>query len=179
RALRAQQNSDNTRGGDVTEETLQHEVAHQVLFFIGFHNEKAMLQGANPRWLAEGIAQLFEPIDVGEGSGIGKVNRDQAAQFHRLVEADALFPIDGFVSDIRYFGVGNPALQAYPQSWALAHYLTRTKRKELKAYLDEINTRGGDYEMDPEKDLACFEKYFGKVDESWIKRFKDYMARVN
>lgn len=176
RALRAQQNNWNSFGGDLTEEVLQHEVAHQVLFFVGFHNHKAMLQGANPRWLAEGVAQLFEPIDEGGGSGFGKVNKAKAAEFHALEKQNSIFPWEVFVSDIRCFG--QPGI-AYPQSWAIAHYLTRTKREELSRYLDEINSRDEDYEMDPEKDLEVFEKYFGKVDKDWGDRLTNYMERVN
>ncbi|HPF41325.1 MAG TPA: DUF1570 domain-containing protein [Phycisphaerae bacterium] len=179
RQLRATQNRINTFGGDTTEEVLQHEVAHQVLFNIGFHNEQAALQFANPRWFAEGMAQLFEPIDEGEGSGFGKVNHDKAQMFHRLVETNRLYPVDGFVSDIRFFFSGDIAGVAYPQSWALAHYLTRTKRDELKAYVDEINKRDGDFESSPELELKTFEHYFGKVDDAWVKRWKKYMERVN
>lgn len=179
RRLRATQNRVNTYGGDLTEETLQHEVAHQVLFNIGFHNEKAALQGANPRWFAEGVAQLFEPIYTGGGSGFGKVNKAKAAEFHQLLKNDALYPVDGFVSDIRFFFTGNVGGIAYPQAWALAHYLTRAKREELKNYINEVNSRGAEYEMNPEKDLATFEKHFGKVDKAWVKRWKDYMDRVN
>lgn len=179
RKLRAVQNSINTFGGDTTEEVLQHEVSHQVLFNIGFHNRRAALNFANPRWFAEGMAQLFEPIDTGGGSGFGKVNKDKAAMFHQLVKTNRLYPVDKFVSDIKYFFGGDVAGIAYPESWALAHYLTRTKRTELQAYIKEINARTGDYEMNPEKDLEIFEKYFGKVDKAWMKRFTDYMDRVN
>lgn len=179
RQLRAAQNSVNTYGGDTTEEVLQHEVAHQVLFNIGFHNERAALQFANPRWFAEGMAQLFEPIDKGSGSGFGKVNREKAQMFHNLVKTDRLHPVAGFVSDIRYFFSGDVAGVAYPQSWALAHYLTRTRRKELKAYIQEINTRDGDFEMTPENELKLFEKHFGKVNKTWVNRWKKYMDRVN
>ncbi|MCB9851495.1 MAG: DUF1570 domain-containing protein [Phycisphaerales bacterium] len=178
-ALRASQNGMNTFGGDLTEEVLQHEVAHQVLFHIGFHNRQAALQFANPRWFAEGVAQLFEPIDEGGGSGFGKVNKTKAAEFHNLVKQNALYPVDGFVSDINYFFTGNVGGIAYPQSWAIAHYLTRTKRKELKAYIDEINRRDGDFEMTVEGELELFQKHFGKVDDAWVKRWKKYMERVN
>lgn len=179
RALRAQQNQMNTFGGDLTEEVLQHEVSHQVLFNIGFHNERAALQFANPRWLAEGMAQLFEPIDVGGGSGFGMVNKSKAAMFHQCMKQDALYPVEEFVSDIKYFFGGNVAGIAYPQAWALAHYLTRTRRDELRAYVEEINQRDGDFEPSAEKELELFEKHFGKVDEAWVNRWKQYMERVN
>ncbi len=177
--LRAAQNGMNTFGGDLTEEVLQHEVAHQVLFAIGFHNNQAALQFANPRWFAEGLAQLFEPIDDGSGSGFGRVNKEKAAAFHQLVAQNRLYPIDGFVSDIRYFFSGDVGGVAYPQAWAIAHYLTRTRRKELKAYVNEILSRDGDFVASPEKDLEVFEKHFGKVDKAWEKRFLSYMKKIN
>ena len=45
----AQSNSSSVQGGQITEGTVQHEVSHQVLWNIGFHNPKTFL--ANPRWL--------------------------------------------------------------------------------------------------------------------------------
>lgn len=177
--LRSVTNYIATDGGEVTETTLQHEVAHQVLFNIGFHNSKAALQGANPRWFAEGMAELFQPISTGSGSNFGLVNKETAKHFHAVVKANALYPVDGFVSDIRYFFTGNVGGIAYPQAWALCHYLTRTKPEEFKAYVQDILKRDGDYEASTEKDLEIFEKHFGKVNDAWTKRFLSYMDRVN
>lgn len=177
--LRAVQNRLNTYGGDTTEETLQHEASHQVLFNIGFHNETAALQGANPRWFAEGVAQLFEPIDVGGGSGFGKVNKTKAGLYHNLVKHHALFPIAQFVSDPKFFHIGDVGGQAYPEAWALAHYLKTTKRKELTDYINEIKERDGNYTPTPENELETFERHFGKVDDAWVERFKNFMEHVN
>ena len=179
RRLRSITNFISTDGGEVTETTLQHEVSHQVLFNIGFHNGKAALQGANPRWFAEGMAQLFEPISTGTASNFGLVNKETAGHFRQVVAAKAMYPIDGFVSDIRFFQSGNVGGIAYPQAWALCHYLTRTKTEEFNAYVREINQRDGDFVSSPEKDLALFEKHFGKVDKAWTKRFLSYMDKVN
>lgn len=176
--LRREENRMNTEGGWGSEKTLQHEVAHHLLFNIGFHNYRALLQGANPRWLSEGMAMLFEPVADGNGSGYGKVNPLRLPHFTYLVKNDAVFPVAGFVSDPRYFSIGNPGAQAYPQAWATCHYLTRTKKKEFIAYLKDILKRDGDFEFSVEKELELFEKHFGKVDKRWEKRFMNFMKNV-
>ncbi len=175
--LRATANFTLVEGGATTEETLQHEVAHQVLFNIGFHNQRAGLQkGANPRWLAEGIAQLFEPVGDGNESGFGSVNKKSRDIFLILARREQLFPIKVFVADWNPFGA--PGV-AYPQSWALVHYLTRMKRDELVGYVTDLNARPPEFESTPEQEIALFEKHFGKVNEEWEADWKDWIEDVH
>ncbi len=175
--LRITTNFTVTDGGATTEETLQHEVAHQVLFNIGFHNQRAGLQkGANPRWLAEGIAQLFEPVGNGKESGFGVVNRKSRDIFLILARREQLFPMKVFVSGWGPFG--NPGI-AYPQAWALVHYLTRMKRDELVGYLNDLNARPPEFESTPEQEIALFEKHFGQLNEAWEEDWKDWIEDVH
>ncbi len=160
-------------GGDVSEQTVQHEVAHQVLWNIGFHNAKQF--NANPRWFAEGMAQLFEPVSTGKAANIGLVNQSRLRGFRQLVKAGKLVPLRDFVSTPAYF---NHPEVAYPQSWALLHYLARVKGKQLKEFVRLVNKRPKDYQSTPEEEIATFERAFGKTDDQWIANWLRWMEKV-
>ena len=163
----------NGLGGDMSEQTIQHEVAHQVLWNIGFHNAKQFQ--ANPRWLAEGMAQLFEPVSTGKAANIGLVNQTRLRAFQRLVQAGKLVPLREFVATSGYF---NYPEVAYPESWALVHYITRVKGDELKAFVRLVNKRPKDYQPTPEDEVATFERAFGKIDDQWVANWLKWMEKV-
>jgi hypothetical protein len=169
-------NRTNSFGGGVTEETLQHEVAHQVLWNIGFHNPKEFM--TNPRWFAEGIAQLFEPVTDSKGGNIGIVNKERLRNYQQLAEFNQLIPVKDFISTMQPFMRGDAGGLAYPQSWAMAHYLTRVKRAELKKYVELLLKRSKKYKSSPEEEVEAFEKCFGKIDRKWEKKWKDWMKNV-
>ena len=160
-------------GGDQNEATVQHEVAHQVLWNIGFHNRDALM--ANPRWLAEGAAQLFEPISTGKGANFGIVNSKRLKDFRTLAKAHKLVPLRDFLSDPVCFS--NPDT-AYPQSWALLHYMTRVKGEQLKTYVGLIAERPKDFQPTPKAELATVEKAFGKIDDKWVAAWLKWMESV-
>lgn len=172
---RRQANHSNTAGGDISESIVQHEVAHQVLWNIGFHNEKQFF--ANPRWLAEGTAMMFEPISTGNSSNFGRLNRDRLREYQAARDANRLIPLREFVSTHAHFGPQSIDI-AYPQSWALVHYLNRTKRAKVKAYAEAINKRPADYQSTPEREIADFEASFGKIDKKWVENWENWMRRV-
>ncbi|MFQ5501650.1 MAG: DUF1570 domain-containing protein [Phycisphaerae bacterium] len=173
-------NRTNGLGGGTTEETLQHEVSHQVLYNIGFHNQRLGTKSRiNPRWFAEGMAQLFEPISDGKAASFGLVNQNKARLFHNLAKVNRLIPLRKFIGSEVYFHQGDVGGLAYPQAWGLAHYLAKTKRKQVKVYADLIHDRKKDFESTPEKEIETFEKAFGKLDKRWERRWKQWMQKVN
>lgn len=176
RAAKAQANASGVQGGGYTEETVQHEVTHHVLWNVGLHNPKSFF--ANPRWFAEGTAMMFETAGTGKASNIGAVNKKRLTEFQTLEKAGKLKELKEFVSHPELFNNPTTVSDAYSQSWALAHYLNRTKRPRIKVYVDLINSRPADFEPSPEKDLAAFEKAFGKLDEKWTRQWKDWMKNV-
>lgn len=169
-------NATKSFGGGQTEETLQHEVAHQVLWNNGFHNPKEFI--ANPRWFAEGMAQLFEPVTDAKSGNMGVVNKSRCDVYHQIVEANRLFPLKDFIKSPRPFMRSDAGTFAYTQGWALAHYLTRVKRKELKKYVDLLNKRKKGYKSTPEEEIEAFEKCFGKLDRRWEQNWKNWMKNV-
>lgn len=176
KTARARANRSSTVGGDVSESIVQHEVAHQVLWNIGFHNPSSFF--ANPRWFAEGTAMMFEPISDGSSANFGAVNSQRLKEYQQLEKAGKLFPLKEFLSHPGFFHSESTIGIAYAQSWALAHYLNRVKRKQVPKYVADINARPADYKSTPEKELAAFEKAFGKPDEAWEKAWKKWMTQV-
>src|SRR5690606_12483049 len=101
---KAVMNWTKTFGGGKTEGTLQHEVAHQVLFNLGLHAPQRNAESlVNPRWFAEGIASLFEPISDGKAANWGQMNKDRLDEFRQLVEYKKLFPVKEFVETLQPF----------------------------------------------------------------------------
>lgn len=178
--LKAIMNWTRTFGGGVTEGTLQHEVAHQVLHNLGFHapqrNAKVRV---NPRWFAEGIASLFEPISDGKAANWGQMNKERLDQFRQLHEAKQLAPLKEFIETEKWFQRGDAGGLAYPQAWALCYYLSRTNRNGFKKYAETIRDRSHDFDASAEVELKTFEDAFGKVDKNFENRWLNWMKKVN
>lgn len=175
---KAQSNFSTTEGGTQNEETLQHEVTHHVLWNIGFHNPNSFM--ANPRWFVEGTAMMFETAAKGKAANIGAVNKGRLDEYRLFEKQHKLHPVKDFVSDAVFFNMGGETVFiSYAESWALVHYLNRTKRDRIKVYIAEINKRPKEYQADPKKELAAFEKAFGKLDQKWIDRWKTWMKKVH
>lgn len=168
-------NRSDVVGGDISESIVQHEVAHQVLWNIGFHNPKTFF--ANPRWLAEGTAMMFEPISTGNSANFGRLNEDRLREFKMLRNTGQLIPVRDFIATHGWFGPQTIGI-AYPQSWALVHYLNRTKRSKLRQYVELVNKRPADYKPEPAKEIADFEKCFGKIDQKWVDAWDAWMKKV-
>ncbi len=173
-------NRTNSFGGGTTEETLQHEVTHQVLFNIQFHNAKNMENVLlNPRWFVEGTAQMFEPISDGKAANFGQLNKNRRDAFRALMDHRHVIPLKDFVVNPLYLLRSDAGNVGYPQAWALTHYLNRARAKDLKTYVELINSRPKDYKSTPEGELATFEKAFGKLDAKWERRWKAWMKKVH
>ena len=171
----AEVNFAGRQGGDLSEGIVQHEVSHQVLWNVGYHNKKHFF--ANPRWLAEGTAQMFETLADGGGANFGAVNTDRLRHYLELDKTGGLIPLKAFVSTHTWFDEKTIGT-AYAESWALTHYLNRAKRKQLKAYVEIILKRPKNFKTTEAVELADFEKAFGKLDARWEKTWKTWMRKV-
>ena len=173
--LRSRGNWNKTQGGDISESTVQHEVSHQVLWNIGLHNPRQF--EANPRWFVEGTAMMFETISTGHSANFGALNRARLRDFRSFQRSKQLIPLRKFISSADYFGPSSISI-AYPEAWALVHYLNRTRRKRLKKYIDIINKRPEGYESDPAQEISDFEAAFGKLDAKWEHKWLVWMNRI-
>jgi hypothetical protein len=172
---RRQSTHSSTSGGDISESIVQHEVAHQVLWNIGLHNPKEFL--CNPRWLAEGTAMMFETISDGKSVNWGALNRSRLEEYQKFLKDKKLIAVREFISTHDHFKEATISI-AYAESWALVHYLNRTKRAKLSQYIELINKRPKTYKTTPDQEIADFEKCFGKVDTKWVTAWENWMKRV-
>lgn len=157
---------------------VQHEAAHHVLFALGVHRREA----ANPGWLLEGLACLFEPPPVSGTPGLAGVNQFRLYDLRRLLELGAnekgvsndrlaslidagrFIPFEKLVSDPSVFDRHDGVWPAYAEAWALAHYLYTTRPADLAAYIRRINARPSDFQPDAKRELVDFTAIFGPPD---------------
>jgi len=172
---RRQANRSNVVGGDVSESIVQHEVAHQVMWNVGFHNPGSFV--ANPRWFAEGTAMMFEPISDGNSANFGAVNKPRLRDFRALAASGRLAAVRDFISHRSHFAP-QTMTAAYAQSWALVHYLNRAKRKAVKKYVASLNRRPAHYVPSPAEEIATFEAAFGRLDAKWDRKWRQWMRKV-
>jgi len=140
--------------------------------------------GEVPRWLNEGLAQIFETAMIEAGElRVGHADRDrlskvQAVDMNKKVE---LVPL----ADLLKAGSKNFLVvhgsdrqtsdRHYLTSWALAFYLTFDRKlldgKALDPYLTALQ-RGAD-------PVSAFEKWTGKSLSDFEKEFRVYLQRLN
>lgn len=177
---------------------VQHEVAHQLLFNLNVHNHKV----DNPQWLVEGMATLFEPPPGKTGAGFNVINQQRLGDIRgtlikEVAGAPAASggrnrpagparqqPVQMKAEDFKSF-IANPSPsggmlsnEGYAQSWAVCYYLVKRKSKQLPAYLELIRKREVNAVITPEQDLADFEKCFGKVDDTFTKKWANFITTL-
>jgi hypothetical protein len=140
--------------------TVIHEATHQMAFNTGLHSRYV----SPPRWLAEGLATVFEAAFLSDAPADGprrsRANlarlehfRTHVAPHHRpelLAEAiatDRLFQAD-------------PGL-AYAQAWALSFWLIETQPRQYAEYLARVAARPPFEDYKAAHRLADFTAVFG------------------
>jgi hypothetical protein len=145
---------------------LYHEAFHAYLANFVYPSAEATV----PRWLNEGLAQIFETaiVEVGE-LRIGHADRERLA----AVQKDPLLPLDELLQagarqfQVAHSGDRQVSDRHYLASWALAYYLTFNQKllgtPELDEYMRSLR-RGTDpteaFRILVKRPLAEFEKEF-------------------
>lgn len=99
--------------------------------------------GGTPAWFAEGLAQLYETVEMYEGGRVAIVGAALADHLQRLQEGP-LLPLERLMRVTESLSVlhgGRGQGQFYSQSWALLHYLllgNRERTPQLRAYADGL-----------------------------------------
>lgn len=140
--------------------------------------------GELPRWLNEGLAQVFETAVLEAGElRIGAADRERlekAQDFLRAKGGAKLVPVadllrsgrDAFIA--AHTDQQAAADRAYLTAWAVTHFLTfhlhRVGSKDFDAYLTAVNSGG-----DPVK---AFETLVGKPVPAFETEFHDYLSRL-
>lgn len=164
---------------DDVDDTVIHEGTHQVAFNTGVHSRI----GAQPLWLVEGLATLFE------ADGIRR--RETAAEIGDRVNSARLDwfrdyrqrrrpakSLESFVRDDGLFK--KSALDAYSQAWALTFYLAETRPVEFARYLKAVSSRNPLEKYDGDARVKDFRAAFGgdlEFVETGMLRFYDRLGQ--
>lgn len=169
---------------------IQHETAHQVFYNAGVHVRGTV----NPIWLVEGLACLFETPPGRTGAGFAAVNQLRLQDFRdavteqkttRKLGGDVLLnaiaekriasPRDIILKPILLRQTGSEQATHYAVAWAMAMYAQRALGDNLAAYIRDVTDRKPGELLEPEDELALFEKHFGKIDDTFLKRFGSFI----
>jgi hypothetical protein len=162
--------------------TLYHEAFHAYLANFAFPPSR----GEVPRWLNEGLAQVFEEA---YGDGELQVGRVEPARLEKVQVTD-LVPLSELVKSapaqfvVAHGQERQTADRYYLTSWALAHYLMFERRvigtPALEDYLTALNGKtdaknGGRDRADPAEALA---KLAGRPLPDLDKELKQYLSHL-
>lgn len=151
-------------------EVVQHEAAHHIHFNIGLFPRRNWYV----RWLAEGMAQMFEAEPSVLGASLGTTNHARLKQFRQLAgDRNERFP-EGYLSNLLFRDGGITAAE-YPVSWALCHYLWKKDRKKFAQFLQAHAAFDEKHQMTSAEKQKIWEDAFGVVDEKWEKEFFKFM----
>jgi hypothetical protein len=157
--------------------TIIHEATHQTAFNVGVHRRLA----AEPRWLVEGLATMFEAPGVWSArydhTQADRINRGRLDGFHRYAKsrrqpgslALLLTTDKAFRSDPD---------GAYAEGWALSFYLSETQPKQYAAYLEKTAQRAAFSEYSSVERMADFQAIFGSDLKMFETKFLQYMREV-
>ncbi len=169
-------------GKDWTEnaETIIHEATHQTAFNTGIHNRFA----PQPRWLAEGLATMFEAPGVWNSRTYtrqqDRINQGRDKQFQEYV-ATRRKPgsLQELISSDRVFDRDSAA--AYAEAWALTFYLVETQPLEYAKLLARIAERPSFKAYTSAERLADFTAVFGEnfplLDAKFLRFMEELKGR--
>jgi hypothetical protein len=140
-------------------ETIIHEATHQTAYNVGVHARFA----EQPRWLAEGLAMMFEAPGVWNAASLhsqaDRINRYRLDYFRAGVEQRPADWIARLVASDQPFEYAT--LDAYAASWSLTFYLCETRPQEYTRYLARVANRKPFSKYSPAERLADFTGIFG------------------
>ena len=145
--------------------TVRHEAAHQSAYNYNVHSRVVI----TPRWVTEGIGQMFEPESMVSGEA-GLRHRDRASQDSvRLI--DAVYDggqapefgeaIRDLVGSNQMFNNASTTSNAYAVAWAMMFYLAEREPKAFAAVLSGTASRGTYQPYDRFARLNDFQRWVG------------------
>ncbi len=121
-------------------DTIVHEGTHQVAFNTGLH----VRFGANPTWIVEGLATVFESPGIRNrslrGSAKDRINHERFGWFQNFSKKRRKQKsLEEFIINDDMFK--QATLDAYSQAWALTFFLVETRPRKFARLLKKIAAR--------------------------------------
>ena len=155
-------------------DTVRHEAAHQSAYNYNVHSRVVI----TPRWVTEGIGQMFEPATMVTGqAGLGirdRVNQSslevirtnfdggQAAEFREAIR--------DLVGSNERFNNPNTTGDAYAVAWAMMFYLAEREPDRFAKVLSGTASRGTYQPYDRFARLNDFERWVGTDIDEFSKK---------
>lgn len=151
---------------------IQHEAAHHIHYNVGVFPKRAH----TPRWLVEGLAQMFELPPGNMGGSLGATNYYRLEEFNQRWRRSrgSLVPTRQFISDDSQW---NPGIH-YPHGWAMVHFLWKKHREKFARYMKKIANHEEDVQYTVAQVQQEFEEIFGPADDKFHKEFTDYIFSI-
>jgi hypothetical protein len=157
--------------------TVVHEATHQIAFNCGVHTRYA----DNPLWMTEGLAMYFETPDLSSSRGwrtIGKISPVRLRRFRDYAatrrDGDSL---ETLIRDNARLVDPEKAIDAYAESWALTHFLIRSRGRQYATYVRKLAEKPRLRFDKPDERLAAFQENFGAL-SIMEKQFLSYVRRL-
>ena len=160
-----------------TEAVLVHEATHQAAFNTGIHSRWAM----PPRWVAEGLATMFEAPGVFDARRYprlsDRINRMRCDDFARFCDPQRTPDLlRTLVADESLFA-RHPET-AYAAAWALSFYLTETMPAQYGRYVRSTAERPAWHRPSPAERLRQFAAVFGDNWPLLEARWRRFIAEL-
>jgi hypothetical protein len=155
---------------------LIHEATHQTAFNTGIHSRYS----PPPRWLAEGLATMFEAPGVHDSRNhtqlADRINRGRFAQFQQLAARHRPELLVSLVQSDELFRISPAA--AYAEAWALNFFLVETEPQKYAKYLAATARRPAFEPYTAAQRRSDFVSVFGSEWRMFEARFLRFMATL-
>lgn len=140
-------------------DTIIHEATHQTAFNTGIHNRFT----AQPKWLVEGLATMFEAPGVWNSrrrtARTERFNQGRLADFRHFLPQRTAGALAEFLASDDLFA--RKTQEAYANAWAFSFYLVESRPKKYSELLLRVSKRPDFRDYTPQERLADFTAVFG------------------
>ncbi|NND96345.1 MAG: DUF1570 domain-containing protein [Pirellulaceae bacterium] len=162
--------------------TVRHEAAHQSAFNSGVHSRVT----DTPKWITEGIGQMFEsPAMTSRKAGSNVRDRSNADSIHVIKsqlsgrnELKFYQSVVQLIGDDELFSDDKTIDNAYAVSWAMMFYLAERQPKEFARLLNYTATRPPFRLYEKTERIKDFERIVGVEMFEFSKRVQWFMKSL-
>jgi hypothetical protein len=162
--------------------TVRHEAAHQSAFNSGVHSRVT----DTPKWITEGIGQLFETASMTQSQSASRVADRANAESMYLIKKDLSGlnevhfhkAVMRLLSDDIMFDSERDVYKAYAVSWAMMFYLAERQPREFATLLNYTAKRPAFRNYERADRLKDFEKIVGHDPLEFSTRVRRFLESL-